>query len=54
LQRPTVIDASFCIGGKKEGEKMAKDPVCGMFVKEKPESGTSKVEENITFVVSNV
>ena len=38
MQRPTVIDVSFCIGGKKEGEKMAKDPVCGMFVEEKPES----------------
>jgi Cu+-exporting ATPase len=29
---------SFCTGSKKGGEKMAKDPVCGMFVEEKSES----------------
>jgi P-type Cu+ transporter len=35
LQRPTIIDVSCCT---KDGRKMAKDPVCGMFVEEKPES----------------
>jgi len=51
LQRPTIIDVSCCA---KEGRKMAKDPVCGMFEESQNPSGTLKMRENTTFVESNV